>query len=42
VANEPNKAEEELKRYAAERRAQAPTELHAADRRLLQGEVARI
>ena len=42
MANEPNRAEEELKRYAAARRAQAPTELHAADRRLLQGEVARV
>lgn len=42
MANEPNRAEEELKRYAAERRAQAPTELHPADRRLLQGEVGRV
>jgi hypothetical protein len=42
VANEPNRAEEELKRYAAERRAQAPTELHGATRRMLQGEVARV
>ena len=42
MANEPNRAEEELKRYAEERRAQAPTELHPATRRMLQGEVGRV
>lgn len=40
---EPNhNADEQLKRYAADRRAQAPRELHPANRRALQAEVATI
>src|SRR5436853_5755669 len=43
MASEPNNnAEEQLKRYAAERRQRAPAELHPADRRALQQEVARV
>jgi hypothetical protein len=42
MATEPNNAEEQLKRYAAERRKDAPVELHPADRAMLQGEVARV
>lgn len=40
---EPNhNADEQLKRYAADRRAQAPSELHPANRRALQAEVAAV
>lgn len=46
MASEPNNnaesAEEQVKRYAAERRGQGAPELHPATRRLLQGEVARL
>lgn len=42
MANEANNAEEQLKQYAAGRREQAPPEMHAATRNLLQGEVRRV
>lgn len=42
MSNEPNNAEEQLRRYAEERRKEAPSEMHAAARRLLQSEIARV
>ncbi len=42
MATEPNNAEERLKQYAAARRGAAPTEMHPATRRILDGEVARV
>lgn len=44
MASEPNNpgAEEQLKRYAQERRKDAPGAIHPATRRMLQGEVTRV
>lgn len=42
MAEPKHNADELLKSYAAERRKSAPTELHPATRRVLQGEVARV
>jgi hypothetical protein len=42
MAEPKHNADELLKRYAAERRAQAPKEFHPAARRILRGEVARV
>jgi hypothetical protein len=41
MSAEPNNAEEQLKRYAEERRQVVPNEIHPATRNVLQGEVAR-
>jgi hypothetical protein len=41
MANEPKNAEEQLKRYAEERRQHVPGEIHPATRNILQGEVRR-